>query len=788
MTIKTAIFGLFFGLVWILGLGATCFAQEPSVRIFGTVRDKDQEEPLIGVVVHLENEAIGAVTDSEGHYEFMAPAAVDSIKFVVKYISYLQQEKTIVLSERPGKWEYELNFELEEFDPGWITPVPINAWPYRQGNTGEMDQMQTRELAAGGMYSTEQALNGVPGVRFDSRGQGGSRRLSIRGSVLRSPFGVQNIRAYMDEVPLTSPDGSTPIEVLDVANINDMAVEKGPQGDRYGPGSGGVLHIASNQDAVEGNTGGSANFLAGSNGYFRWMAGSGYKYNKNKVAVRYTGQQYAGYREQESNRKQMLFVSGQMRHKGRHQFTFTGWHYGGEWELPGALTAAQVEEDPRQAVQYSVDADARVNRQRTRLIGHYRYYGKRLEYNLSVYGNRAAKINPYGTSAFFQGYKDEIAWGGGGRSDLYCFLDVPGFPGMLTFGAEYQTESNRASEFDNDQGSPGPIRSDQQILARHALVYTGIRFSRRSGRDVSHSLELLAGLNQQLYRLTDDLKLNGIDLSAEPGFAPSFRPSLTYQMRRSELPPYIKFQGRLATGYSPPSIAELRRDDGSISSNVSPETTTSIEMQPAIFLFRRKLLAEVGLYSMQTRNAILPRQLITTEYVYQNAGKTRQNGMEAFIRYIPRELKSDFYYELQGTAAVQDYRFADYVKDTLNLTGNLVPGTPRLTLAASTLLRFRKRLEVHLTGRYNGRTWADDANTVSQAGYWLFNAQLSFHVLSGSNSTSADDKPPLLTVLAGMNNVLDQQYTNFLALNAFGGRNWNPAPGRNVFGGIQFRF
>ncbi|MFN8396911.1 MAG: hypothetical protein U0176_19955 [Bacteroidia bacterium] len=34
---------------------------------------------------------------------------------------------------------------------------------------------------------------------------------------------------------------------------------------------------------------------------------------------------------------------------------------------------------------------------------------------------------------------------------------------------------------------------------------------------------------------------------------------------------------------------------------------------------------------------------------------------------------------------------------------------------------------------------------------------------------------------AGINNALNQQYTNFPQLNAAAGNYWNPAPGRNWF-------
>src|SRR5687768_6677819 len=46
------------------------------------------------------------------------------------------------------------------------------------------------------------ASNVLPGVRMEERSPG-SYRFSIRGSSLRSPFGVRNVKAYWNGLPFT---------------------------------------------------------------------------------------------------------------------------------------------------------------------------------------------------------------------------------------------------------------------------------------------------------------------------------------------------------------------------------------------------------------------------------------------------------------------------------------------------------------------------------------------------------------------------------------------------------
>jgi iron complex outermembrane receptor protein len=65
------------------------------------------------------------------------------------------------------------------------------------------------------------ALNTVPGVRTEERSPG-SYRLSIRGSLLRSPFGVRDVKIYFDDIPLTDAGGNSYLNDFDIAAIQKV--------------------------------------------------------------------------------------------------------------------------------------------------------------------------------------------------------------------------------------------------------------------------------------------------------------------------------------------------------------------------------------------------------------------------------------------------------------------------------------------------------------------------------------------------------------------------------------
>ena len=80
------------------------------------------------------------------------------------------------------------------------------------------------------------ALNAIPGVLMETRGLGGSRRLSIRGSSLRSPFAVRNTMLFVHGFCLTESDGTSPVEWLEPSWSSPLRVVSGPAATSYGGG------------------------------------------------------------------------------------------------------------------------------------------------------------------------------------------------------------------------------------------------------------------------------------------------------------------------------------------------------------------------------------------------------------------------------------------------------------------------------------------------------------------------------------------------------------------------
>ena len=112
-----------------------------------------------------------------------------------------------------------------------------------------------------GNISILPALNTNPGVRMEERSPG-SYRLNIRGSSLRSPFGVRDVKIYWNEIPLTDPGGNTYLNELGFYNFQSLEIIKGTAGSLYGAGIGGAVLINSMPAVWE--KGVSADYTVGS--------------------------------------------------------------------------------------------------------------------------------------------------------------------------------------------------------------------------------------------------------------------------------------------------------------------------------------------------------------------------------------------------------------------------------------------------------------------------------------------------------------------------------------------
>lgn len=119
----------------------------------------------------------------------------------------------------------------------WALRIPT----LESRTAGSITRLNAETLQNGFSPDLQDVLNSQPGVSMDTRGAGGSRRLQIRSSGLRSPFGVRNIQLLLDGFILTNASGNSPLELVNPQWIHTLEVLRGPTGALVGNSYGGAL-------------------------------------------------------------------------------------------------------------------------------------------------------------------------------------------------------------------------------------------------------------------------------------------------------------------------------------------------------------------------------------------------------------------------------------------------------------------------------------------------------------------------------------------------------------------
>ena len=630
------------------------------------------------------------------------------------------------------------------------------------------------------------AVNTLPGVRLEERATA-SYRISIRGSTLRSPFGVRNVKTYYFDIPFSEANGLTALNILDPAQLGRIEVLKGPAGSVYGAGTGGVVRLENRQPAA-GTARGQVGYAVGSYGLRRFTAtAEAATATGDYWRAQYAHQQLHGYREQSGLRRDVFAVDGLLSPSARQTLQVHALYTDLYYQLPGGLTRAQLEADPRQARPGTAAAPGTVAQQasyasQTGLLGltHEYRFSDHWRTTATVYGRSTHVATPY----LVDWERDAILSGGGRVALSYRGL-VAGRTLRVQGGGEFQASFTDSRSYLNRGGQPTTLRFDDELTTR-----TGFAFA-QADYELPAGLLLTAGasynrLRYQIARVSS-AATNPAGYVAEQDFQPQVLPRVALL---KELSRQVSAYASVSTGFSPPSEAELRPSDGSFNLGLQAERGTSYELGSRGTLLGGRLTFDVALFDFELRNTIVSRTDAQGFQLYTNSGDTHQRGAEVAAsgwlwHQVEPDPYDDEYVRTTGNGlrawasyAYNHFRFGSYQSAAGDsYDGNRLTGTAPHTLSAG--LDFSEALGFYLspTVSHQASLPLNDANTDYAAGYWVFGAR------GGWRRT-------LFTKLeaelyAGVENATDRRYSLGNDLNAFGGRYFQPAAGRNWYGGAS---
>lgn len=608
------------------------------------------------------------------------------------------------------------------------------------------------------------AVNTLAGVRMEERSPG-SYRFAIRGSSLRSPFGVRNVKFYWNGLPLTDGGGNTYLNLLDFNSIQSMEIIKGPGASLYGAGTGGVVLLNSALQNRHPHFTYSA--TGGSYGLFQVQAGgSVLQTEKTTLIARTSYQQADGYRDQsEMNR----FVTGiEWSTALSPASLLSGMLFNSSlfYETPGGLTQAQFEDDPSQARPPSPTMPGAED-QKAAIENRTSYLG--IQYEQTWNNSWSTRLGAYGSLTRFENpairnFEKRKERNGGFRTDTQYRLVRTRWNSIFTAGAEIQFFGSTVDVFGNNLGEATTRTSSDKLHSQLTLLFAQADIA------LPHDYFITLGgsVNFVNYR---DQPLSAERMSIR--FNPEFSPRIAVLKKFS---PSFSLYANISRGFSPPTFAEALPSTGIFNPDLNAERGVSYEVGMRGKLFKQ-LSFDISMYDFRLRNALVIQRDEDGADYFVNAGSTSQRGVESTLGWSPVLNPQQWINAMKIWASVTltDYTFEEYVQNDTDFSGNQLTGTPASVIAGGMDLHMGKSFSLNITASFTDRIPLDDANLNFSADYFLLGVKAGYQLRG---------KIPM-EFFAGADNLLNEKYSLGNDLNAAGARFYNAAAPRNFFAGIR---
>jgi iron complex outermembrane receptor protein len=623
------------------------------------------------------------------------------------------------------------------------------------GSIGVVDR-QTIERQPGS--SLIPAVNTTSGVRMEERSPG-SYRLSIRGSLLRSPFGIRNVKIYFDEFPLTDAGGNSYLNALDVNAVGQLQILKGPQSSVYGANSGGVVLV--NTEAPSPGPAANLKLEGGSFGLFHENAAVSNSWKNYSLGITQSFQRSDGYRDHSAMKRNYLQLVQKLDYAPTANLKSLIFYSDLQYQTPGGLNAAQLALNPR-ASRPAAGAIRSAIEQQAGIYSKTLFAGVSNEWNFApgfrhvaaVYGNYTDFKNPFITN-YEQRFESTL----GLRTFVEYQQEVEDLKYSFNLGLESTGTSSDINNYDNNFGTAAAVQARDKLRAASNFAFLHMNFDYKN----KWLLELSASANLYKY---DYESLAPIAIAEQTNeFDVQFMPraALSYLIDEE-----FAWRASVSKGYSPPTIAEIRASNNVVNVDLQPESGWNYETGFSYQSKDQRFYADVTGFYYRLSNAIVRRLNENDTEYFINAGGTNQYGLETSASaWILPYTESRFIRGLQVKAAytLSQFKFRDYLDRAADYSGNRLTGIPKGNITSSVDLQFPAGFYFFLQHNYTSRIPLNDANAVYADSYHLVQSKIGWRTLKFKKAS--------LDVYAGVDNLLDEKYSLGNDLNAANGRYFN---------------
>ena len=738
----------------------------PWVSVFGqlqgSVYDASTQEPISGVRISQKGKVL-ALSDDQGWFTVSGINSADSLTFA--RIGY--QTRTI-----PTDMDSLMYVPLQSKSIA-IESVTVRAYNTRRmafNAPGGLDILNAEQIRRMSVSSPETVLNSMPGI-FMHSGARNTNRITIRGIGSRSMYTTTKIKAYLNEIPITSGIGETTLEDLDLNLVDRITVIKGPSSSIYGSALGGTVLY---RMGVPTNKGFSfrQQSAVGSFNQFRNTSQVRWKGEKSGLRLAYNKLQSKGFRRNDDYNRDALTAFFEHQLTKNTKLSYLGRYHNLNAFIPSSLSKETFRNDPTAA-----DTDW------NRVDGHESYkkalngvsiktkLHRRLELTSSMFAKiyNGREVRPFNIL-------DDESTSTGTRNVLRWKQAFSGIHLTLQTGFESLFETYRWEVFETlSEGAQGQKLSKNRQERTHHNIFSSFKL-----QWLRWSLSGGANVNKTRYTYNDQFP-DHIDLSDSKNFNWIVAPRLALTWQPSK---YVTAYGNLSRGYSTPSYEETLNAEGYVTGSVKPETGWNRELGVRLKSPGQHWYAKISGYSIAVDDLLVTKRIAEDEFYKINAGETLHQGLEVLgrFRWLDNSfLKSTFHASYMYT----DYHFEAFREEGKDHSGNALPGIPK----HKAFLQLDIDLEagIFVSGNFflSGSMPMNDANSAYSNSYTKLNLRTGFQK-NFSQQWHAK-------IYAGLQNVYNSHYASMILINApsYGGsprRYYYPGEPRNFIFGLSINY
>ena len=605
------------------------------------------------------------------------------------------------------------------------------------------------------------ALASVPGVQLQS-GSFQTIKLTLRGIGSRSQYSTNRTRVYIDEIPLTTGDGTSVFDDIELNFLSRAEVTKGSYSAWYGSGMGGSLRFISHKasdntlSAEVGITAASAGLLK-----FSGLVSSNFKSGNVFAGItRLTGN---GFRENSAFSRGSGLVSGNLSSAAIqskisfllmlsdvHAFTPSSvdeqtFLTNPTAAAPNWLNVKGFKAYKRLLAGVKVDTKLSKNWSNTFLITG-NYYDQYELRPFNILDDRSLAFSVQETARFSVDNLN-LSFGLEALNENYTWQI------RTNNSLEIQTDA-----LENRTQLNGFAAADWQILELFRVsVAANMNFT---------------NYNLQEIKLPDRLLSNG-KYQGKAIFTPMA--GLIYDFSKS-----LALYSSVGHGFSNPTVEESLNSQGMMNAGLKPEKGWTFDLGFKSRLADRNLNLSGSAYIIYLNDLLVTKRPAEDVFYGENAGSAVLKGFEIALHQRPFHWLT---YNL--SANVSDNRFRYFTENNISYAGKIMPGIPNPQLYADCEITLPWQFRIHTALRYTGIQYADDANLIKVRDWKTIDAGIRYETKL--------QKKLQLNVQIAVNNLFDEHYASMILINApsFSGRApryYYPAQSRNVALNFKLRW